>query len=92
MSIECILDMRPKARKEHNCDACDLILNDLASLVDELTFSEKREIVKARRNNWKIQKGEIYVRQSNKMDGEFYTFKAILPIHEICLDHEVYGD
>ena len=58
------------------------------------TFTELRKIVKARRNGWKIKKGEKYIRQNNvdETSGDFYTYKAIPAIHDICIKNDVYID
>lgn len=87
--ITVLSESKPVARKEHNCDACNWILN---TGIDGMGFSisEKRAIVKARRNKWKITKGQKYIRQSNIKDGDLYTFKAIPELHELCLKHDLY--
>lgn len=85
-----ISEIKPKARKQHDCMASEFITNygDLRGLT--FTFPECRAIIKARENNWKIQKGEIYIRQACVMDGEIYTFKAIPEIHKICIKYDYY--
>ncbi len=78
------------AAKDHHCSACEWLsesLNDYA-----FTFSERRAIVKARKNRWMIKKGEKYIVQNNVQDGEFYVFKAIPAIHKICIEHDIYED
>lgn len=87
--IELIRQTEPTARKEHRCDACEFLLQDLCSTVGELTFSEKRDVVKARRNSWKIKKGQKYINQVCKYD-DIYTVKAIPEIHAICLKYGLY--
>jgi len=79
------------ARKDHRCMASDFVREDLVNLIDCLSFTEKRELVKARRNKWMVKKGERYIRQCLKGDG-IYTFKAIPAMHDICIDHSCYGD
>ena len=85
---EVIFESNPKARKDHNCDAC-VFINESWGYVD-FSFSELRLIVKARRSNYKIKKGQYYTKQVNKFDGEIYTFKAIPEMHKICINHDLY--
>jgi hypothetical protein len=90
MCIENISSSTPVARKEYPCDASDWILQDMSNLNGELSFSEWRQVVKAKRKRWKIRPGERYVKQVNKTDGELFTFRAIPEIHEICLKLDLY--
>ena len=80
----------PKAQKDHYCDACHFVLEDLPDLLRHLPYSSAKEIVKAKRNGYKIIKGQQYINQFNRCDGEVYTFKAIPEIHDICLDYDLY--
>jgi hypothetical protein len=71
-----------KSKKEHECSSCEAILQNWSfnQLCDEfiLSFSEKRSLVKAKQNNYKIQIGEFYVRQNAVFDGDFCTH-ALIP-------------
>jgi len=91
MNITVLREEYPTARKDHNCSACEWIFNsDLRDY--DFTFSELREIVKARKNNCKIKAGERYIKQINICDGDFYVFKAIPAIHDICIKYDIYCD
>lgn len=91
MSVEVISEQRvKKARKAHQCMAWPIVKECLGDGLDDLTFAEKRVIVKARQNNGLINVGEPYVRQFNKMDGETYTWIAIPELHSICSNHDLY--
>jgi hypothetical protein len=81
----------PIARKEHNCDAC-YWLNSLGWEGCGLSFSELRSVAKAKRNKWKIIKGQKYFKQGNVQDGELRSFKAIPEIHDICIKYDYYYD
>lgn len=87
--ITVLSESTPVARKEHRCDACEWILSAGIGGMG-FSISEKRAIVKAKRNNWKIVKGQKYFRQSNIQDGDLVTFKAIPELHELCLKHDLY--
>lgn len=87
--VKTLSESRLVARKDHNCDASDWICQQGLGNVD-FSFSEYRAITKAKKQGWKIKKGQEYIRQNNVQDGEPYTFKAIPELHQICLDHDLY--
>lgn len=73
--------------------ASDFIREGGANRLAELcTFTEKRQIVKAKQNRWKILKGNKYIRQSVKYEGRIYTFKAIPDMHKLCLKYDWYPE
>ncbi len=78
------------AAKDHHCSACEWIGEILHDI--PFTFAERRAIVKARKNGWIIKKGERYIVQNGVQDGEFYVFKAIPAIHEICIEYDIYEE
>jgi len=63
---------------------------DEAKTLKGVSFTERRAIVKARKNNWRIQKGEKYMKQVGVFDGDLSTFRAIPEIHQICYKYEFY--
>jgi hypothetical protein len=81
----------PKARKEYQCDACKYILNigDFSEL--PLTFAEKRAVVRARQNNYKIVIGEVYMYQVNTFDG-FQIFRGIINIINIGIKYNLFEE
>lgn len=80
-----------KARKDYPCDAWYWI-NYVGVRDIGLTFAEYREVVKARRNNFTIKKGEQYYRQVVNDGGYLYTYRAIPALHDICIKYEIYGE
>ena len=79
----------PIARKDYACDAAPWIYDgDMTG--EYYTFAELRQLVKARKAKWKINKGERYIRQTMKVDGEIYTFRARPELHDICLKYSMY--
>ena len=88
--ITVLSEALPVARKSHHCMASDFILANGISGYG-YSFSELRSIAKAKRNKFLIIKGQTYLRQNNKFDGDIYTFKAIPALHQICLDHDLYA-
>jgi hypothetical protein len=89
MSIQILSHSTPKARKAHRCMASEFILAAGISGFG-YSFSELRAIAKAKKNNYRVVKGQRYIKQNNKLDGELYTFKAIPQMHQICLAHDHY--
>ena len=85
-------DRTPKARKDYACEAAHWLTESGIIYEGQLTFSELRAVVIAKRKKWKILKGEIYCYQANIWDGDFCTFRAIPAIHEICLKHDLYHE
>ena len=88
MSIQVLSEQTPIAKKQHTCNACEFINESWGDAY--FTISELRLIVSARRNGYKIVKGQRYIKQNNVCDGEFYTFKAIPEMHDICLKYDLY--
>lgn len=83
-------ELNPKARKNYPCQASEWIFNMFEP--EDFTFSEKRDLVRARRNGFKIHKGEDYTYQSLVDAGEFSTFRAITALHEMCIKYDIYED
>lgn len=79
-----------KAQKDYHCDACHFIQEYLNQGI--FSFAEMRQIVKAKRNNWKIKKGEVYEKVSGKWDGDFAVFRAIPAMDALCIEHELYPE
>lgn len=83
----------PKARKKYRCMASDWIVDgDLYETFRCCDYSEKREIIRAKRNNWTIQPGDKYLRQAIVFEGRMDTFRAIPEMHEICLKYDLYQE
>ena len=78
------------ARRDYHCQASDWIFE--LDLKGQLSFSELRSIAKAKRDKWKIKKGDRYTKTKGKFYGEFAVFRARLDLDKICINHDLYGD
>jgi len=93
MVVEVISENTPTARKDHNCMASEWLTDSVYSLSElPFTYKEKRAMALARKNRWKIKKGDKYLRATCKCEGELYTWKAIPAIHDICLNYDIFSD
>ena len=90
--IEVIRDSRPVAKKDYDCDACHYLLDNHGIQGNGFRIADLRLIVKAKRNGYRILKGQKYVYQVNKMAGDFYIYRAIPEIHDFCLKNEIYDN
>lgn len=88
--ITTIHEQKPVARKDYKCEAC-LFIRD-GGYFDDMTFGEKRLVVKARQNKWMIKKGERYIRQFNTDGSDTWTFRAIPAMHDICVKYHFYHE
>lgn len=85
-------ESNPIARKEHYCMACEWLNQDDWWHYGTLTFTELRQVVIAKRNNWKIIKGQKYLRQTVEFEGDLMVFKAIPEINAICSKYNMYEE
>ena len=88
--IKVLSGHKPTAIREHECMACEWILNGDGINGMGFTRPELRALSRARKNKWRIVKGQEYIKQGNTYEGEVYTFKAIPEIHAICLKYNLY--
>ena len=90
---EFIRETRPIARKEHECMAC-VWLNEYGEKPGYLgmTLSDARKWVKARKDKYKIKKGEKYINVTQVHDGKIYDFKAKIEIDKLCRKYDLYQD
>lgn len=85
-------DSKHVARKTYTCNACEWIENVVVdNLHDyEFTCAELREIVKARRNGWRIVPGQGYRRQVTVEGGHLYVWRVLPAIDAICRKYDIY--
>ena len=91
--VEVIHESTQVARKSYHDDSCESVMESLDYLKFKgLSFSEWRSIAKAKASGWKIQKGQKYVSQFNKMDGQTFTFRTLPDILAICGKYNLYSE
>ena len=88
--VEVIHSSEPIARKDYPCEASYFIRE--GGTLDYMTFSEKRVFARAKSQAFKIIKGQKYMRQFNKYEGDTYTFRAIPEVHSICAKYDLYPE
>lgn len=89
MSWEMEQHSNPVARKNYTCNAADWLLN-----TDWEDFSKEDvvTILLARKDGFRILKGEKYVKVTGKWEGEFSVFRARPELEAICQKYDVYDD
>lgn len=87
--VQCIRETKIKAaRMGRDCDASLFIREAMGGF--KFTFAERRAIVKARSESWRILKGQPYIQQFNRGEDGTYTFNARPEIHAICVKYDFY--
>lgn len=90
-----------KAAKDYYDDGWDYIEGFISERGDtgikgmKICFSDARILVWAKENRrlaMKILKGDPYIHQVNKMDGQVYTFRIKQLFHEIVVKYKLYSE
>lgn len=80
------------ARKKYACDACYWWLQS-GLTADDLNSDDQRLMLKAAEaDNWKILKGQQYLRQTGVQDGEMITYRARVGMNSICIDLDMFDN
>lgn len=82
-----------EARKDHYDISAEFIIYGLLDhrpCGEGLTFREWRAIAELKANGWKIKKGQAYIYQCGKQDGEWYRFRSLATIIKICQKLNLY--
>ncbi len=92
-----ISSSNPVARKNYGCDASTWFVEGVLSYGElssyKFTFSELRAIVMARKNGWRVIKGEKHSQAAIvSCDNDLLSWRAITAIHDICQKYELYSD
>ncbi len=80
----------PIAKKDYTCQACDWIHDCINEQI--FSFADYRLIAKAKRDDWRILKGQKYIKVRGKWDGEWCTFRARPEINGLCQYYDIYQE
>jgi hypothetical protein len=84
------------AIKQHDCDASEWIINygSLSELFSdtEMSFADKRKIIKARDEHFKILPKSRYYEQVVEYEGSIYTVRGRIDMVEICQKYDLFCD
>lgn len=79
------------ATETEDCNACLFIKDCLEDIVPDISYSEKRAIVRARENNWQVQKGDMCRKYTwLETDEEVIECVEIPEIASICTEHDLW--
>lgn len=82
-------------RKDHECNAC-LWLTEIGSTSESifkqitLAEDEKKSVIKAEQNKWKVKKGNSAIYRVGLTDGDFSAWYSIPEIDDICIKYDIY--
>lgn len=92
------------ARKNYPCNACEQLIDsglvsfedgsirDNNGFADKVTFDERRAIITAAKNGWRIMKGQRYNYQFNTDGGDTCQWRTIPEIDAIMLKYKLYRE
>ncbi len=83
------------ARKDYDCNACLWLIEYLdgnGRTDTGFTFSEIRQIIRAKNENWKILKGQKYRKYISKEDGELFVNRERPEITEILTKYDLWPE
>ena len=85
-----------KTKKVHECNASIWLRESALSEIRcgnlPLTISERRSVIKAKQNNWKIPEGSSCIYETGIYNGEFFAFYCIPEIDDICQKYDIYEE
>jgi len=92
--MKVISKSEPVARKNYGCDACVWIAEYPECIDDcEMSFADKRIVVKARQNGWRVMKGEKHLQFTVvSCENTLVSLRVIKAINEICHKYDLYPD
>jgi hypothetical protein len=83
----------PIARKEYHCQASEFVRDawndaDIATLPEK----ERNAFELAKSHNFRILKGERYIKQISIYDGSYGIFRGIPDMVDMCHKYELFPD
>lgn len=93
MSYRILHEKIKTARKEYGCAASEWICaigeRDLINDYD-LSFADKRKVIKMRDEHYRIKPGDKYLEQVGLFEGSFYCVQCRLDVVEMCKKYDLY--
>lgn len=86
--MQLISDSTPIARKEYHCDASGIVREYIQEGI--FSIAEYRQIVKAKRQGYRILPGQQYVKQEAAESGTIRVWRAIPDMHDLCIKYDLY--
>lgn len=84
-------EVKKTAQESISCDACKwLKTQDRETLLKKLTPEEKKTVLKAVLNDFKIIKGQQYISQVVEYNGQMYRSNFLAKINDICFKYNIY--
>lgn len=80
------------ARKRHECNACLFLFVDDSYRCAEMTFSEWRQVAKAKASDGMIQVGEHYEEVVYEDGGRIGKYRQKPDIDAICRKYDFYNE
>lgn len=90
--VENISERVQTARKDYHDDSAEFIQEALDWLAFHALPNELAAIHELKENNWMIKKGQIYLKQWNKQDGETFTYRTLPSMSKICQKYNLWED
>lgn len=85
-----------RARKDHHCDGCSQLLDfgSTDQIIEEykLTDTEIISLLGAKKEGFRILKGQTYISQFCRDDGYVYTWKSRPEIYNILVKYKIFED
>ena len=88
--MELLSETHPVARKTYRCDASEYVRDACNQGI--FTIAEYRKIIKVKRNGWKIQPGQRYIKQVVVDGGTIFTYRALAEMECLCQKYDLFPE
>ena len=82
----------PVARKNYRCFACESWLDNGYTLDDCETDEQREIVIQAKKDGWKILKGEKHIKQTGVDSGVFYTSRYKIGMDKVVRALDLYPE
>lgn len=88
--METIFQKERTSRKDRRCNGCDLYLSEYNW--NDFTFSQKKKLLNAARDGFKILKGQKYISCTVVDSGDIWRFNVRLDIDLFLHEEGIYEE